>query len=299
MPICMKIPPRLPVLKTSKLFIGGKFPRSESGRVMPAMGAEGSLLANVSQASRKDLRDAVSAARKAAEPWAAITAYLRSQILYRLAEMLESRAAVLQTELAATTGLSPREAAAECGIAIDTLTALAGWPDKLSQVLGSVNTVSGPYFNFTTPEPVGVTVLFAPSTPALTAPVMLMGAALATGNPCILIASEAHPILAMTLAEAIATSDIPAGVVNILTGNHRELAPTAASHRDIDAIIDATNGSDAALCTELAAGSAENLKRVVAFRPTPAEWQSPAWLSQPWLLGRIMEAKTTWHPTAL
>ncbi|MEN9285692.1 MAG: hypothetical protein RLZZ179_3185 [Verrucomicrobiota bacterium] len=295
----MKIPARLPVLKTSKLFIGGKFPRSESGRVQPAPGADGRLLANVSQASRKDLRDAVSAARKAAEPWAALTAYLRGQILYRLAEMLESRATVLQAELAATTGMPAREAAAECGIAIDTLTALAGWPDKLSQVLGSVNTVSGPYFSFTNPEPVGITVLFAPSIPALTAPVMLMGAALAAGNPCILIASEAHPILAMTLAEAIATSDIPPGVVNILTGNHRELAPTAASHRDIDAIIDATDGSDATLSTELAAGSAENLKRVVPFRASPAEWQSPAFLSQPWLLGRIMEAKTTWHPTAL
>jgi acyl-CoA reductase-like NAD-dependent aldehyde dehydrogenase len=295
----MKIPSRLPVLKTSKLFIGGKFPRSESGRVMPASGADGSLIANVSQASRKDLRDAVSAARKAAEPWAGISAYLRSQILYRLAEMLESRAAVLQAELAATTGLSSRETVAECAIAIDTLTALAGWPDKLSQVLGSVNTVSGPYFNFTNPEPVGVTVLFAPSTPALTAPVMLLGAALATGNPCILVASERHPILAMTLAEAIATSDIPGGVVNILTGIHGELAPAAAAHRDIDAIIDATDGSDPSLCTELAAGAAENLKRVVAFRPTPAEWQSPAFLSQPWLLGKIMEAKTTWHPAAL
>ena len=291
--------PRLPVLKTCKLFIGGKFPRSESGRVLPAHGADGTLLANVCHASRKDLRDAVTAAHKGAAAWTGATAYLRGQILHRLAEILESRAAVLAADIAAATGASARAAEAEAAAAIDAVIALAGWPDKLPQVFGSVNPVAAPYFNFTTLEPTGVTVVFAPDTPCLAAPVALVAAVLAAGNPVILCASPRHPVPAVTLAEAIAVSDIPAGVVSILTGPHKELADTAASHHDIDAILDATGGTDAGLSRRLEAGAATNLKRVTRFAPSPGEWLDPAFLSRPWLLTALMEAKTTWHPVGL
>jgi acyl-CoA reductase-like NAD-dependent aldehyde dehydrogenase len=291
----MKTPSRLPVLKTCKLFIGGKFPRSESGRVLPALSASGTLLANVCHGSRKDLRDAVTAARKAAPGWAAATAYLRSQILYRLAEILESRAALLTAELIAATAASPRDAESETATAIDSLISLAGWPDKLPQLFGTVNPVAAPFFSFTSPEPSGVTVIFAPDTPALTAPVSLIASSLAAGNPCILAASERFPTLAISLAEAIAVSDIPSGTVNILSGPHSDFAATAASHHDIDCILDA-NGTHSAI---LRAGSASNLKRVVSHCPTPAQWQSPDFLASPWLLSSLMDAKTTWHPIGI
>lgn len=282
----MRSAPRLSVPKTLKLFIGGKFPRTESGRVLTATAPGTSAhLAHYCRASRKDLRDAVSAARKGASAWAEATPYLRSQILYRLAEMLESRAASLTDELAAATGVKSTVAAAETAAAIDRLVHLAGWPDKLPQIFSSVNPVAAPFFNFSQLEPSGVVVLFAPDSPALLAPVSLIGSALAAGNACILIAGDKFPTPILSLAEAIATSDIPGGVVNILTGQRSELAPCAADHHDVDNIVDASG--DAALAGTLQAGAAVNLKRVHTWRGTEVT---------PYQLLQLTETKTTWHP---
>lgn len=278
---------RLPVPKTLKLFIGGKFPRTESGRSLTAVAsASGAHLAHYCRASRKDLRDAVTAARKGATVWAAATPYLRGQILYRLAEMLESRAASMANELAAATGAKPAAAAAETSSAIDRLVHLAGWPDKLTQVFGSVNPVAAPYFNFSALEPSGVVVLFAPDEPALLAAVSLIGSALAAGNACVLIASDRFPAPCLSLAEAIATSDVPAGAVNILTGLRAELAPCAAEHHDVDAIVNATGIVH--LAAVLEAGTAINMKRV-------RTWGAAAAVS-PYQLLALTETKTTWHP---
>ena len=282
----MPAAPRLSVPKTLKLFIGGKFPRTESGRVLTATApASGAHLAHYCRASKKDLRDAVSAARKGASAWAGSTPYLRSQILYRLAEMLESRAASLTEELSSATGLKPAASAAEVTAAIDRLVHLAGWPDKLPQIFGSVNPVAAPYFNFSQLEPSGVVVLFAPDSPALLAPVSLIGSALAAGNACILVAGDRFPTPILSLAEAIATSDIPGGVVNILTGQRAELAPCAADHHDIDNIVDASG--DASLTAVLEAGAAVNLKRVHTWKGTEVS---------PYQLLQLTETKTTWHP---
>src|SRR5688572_3982945 len=258
---------RLSVPKTLKLFIGGKFPRTESGRTLTAVDSKnGAHFAHYCRASRKDLRDAVSAARKGAAAWGAATPYLRGQILYRLAEMLECRAASLADELAAATGAKPGAAAAETAAAIDRLVHLAGWPDKLPQIFGSVNPVAAPYFNFSTLEPSGVAVMFAPDTPALLTAVSLIGSALAAGNACILVASDKFPTPSLSLAEAIATSDVPAGVVNILTGLRGELAPVAADHHDIDSIVDASGSPE--MTAVLQAGAAVNLKRVHTWQGT-------------------------------
>jgi acyl-CoA reductase-like NAD-dependent aldehyde dehydrogenase len=281
----MPAAPRLSVPKTLKLFIGGKFPRTESGRVLTATSPRGAHLAHYCRASRKDLRDAVSAARKGADTWAAATPYLRGQILYRLAEMLESRATSLADELAAATGMKPNAAAAETTAAIDRLVHLAGWPDKLPQVFGSVNPVAAPYFNFSQLEPSGIVVFFAPDTPALLAPVSLIGSALAVGNACILVAGDRFPTPVLSLAEAIATSDVPGGVVNILTGQRAELAPPAADHHDVDSIVDASG--DPSLAAVLQAGTAVNLKRVHTWKDCEVS---------PYKLLELTETKTTWHP---
>ncbi len=281
----MPAAPRLSVPKTLKLFIGGKFPRTESGRVLTATSPRGAHLAHYCRASRKDLRDAAVAARKGADAWAAATPYLRGQILYRLAEMLESRAASLADELAAATGVKPAAAGSEVAAAIDVLVHLAGWPDKLPQVFGSVNPVAAPYFNFSQLEPGGVVVMFAPDKPALLAPVALIGSALAAGNACILVASDQFPTPILSLAEALATSDVPGGVVNILTGQRVELAPPAADHHDIDHIVDASG--DPALAAVLQAGAAVNLKRVHTWTDCEVS---------PYRLLELTETKTTWHP---
>ncbi len=278
---------RLTVPKTLKLFIGGKFPRTESGRTLTAKApATGAHLAHYCRASKKDLRDAVTAARKGADAWAASTPYLRSQILYRLAEMLESRAANFAGELAEATGCTTEEARAETAAAIDLAVSLAGWPDKLPAVFGSVNPVAAPYFNFSSLEPAGLVVLFAPDRSALFGPVALICAALAAGNACILVAGDAFPIPVIALAEAIATSDIPSGVVNVLTGKRAELIQTAADHHDIDAIVDATGHGETAAV--LKAGTAVNLKRV-------HQWSLVGGIT-PYQLLALTETKTTWHP---
>jgi acyl-CoA reductase-like NAD-dependent aldehyde dehydrogenase len=260
---------RLPVRKTYKLFIGGAFPRSESGRTYEAEGA------NVARASRKDARDAVRAARTAFPGWAGATAYNRGQVLYRLAEMLEARA----DDLARVS--SGRK---EVETAIDRVVWYAGWADKLAQVLGSSNPVAGPYFNFTVPEPTGVVAVIAPDEPPLDGLVARVAPALVGGNAVVAVASETHPLAAVELAEAIATSDVPAGVVNVLTGQRGELAPVLASHLDVNA-IDLTGADGDA--PELERSAADNVKRVV--RGAPGD-------QSPWAIADFLELKTVWHP---
>jgi acyl-CoA reductase-like NAD-dependent aldehyde dehydrogenase len=277
---------RLSVLKTYKLFIGGKFPRTESGRRLTAMSPGGEHLAHYCHASRKDFRDAVVAARAAASGWAGISAYLRGQILYRLAEMLESRRAAFVEEIVASTGCKPAEAAGEVSAAVDRCVYYAGWTDKIQQVMGAVNPVASTHFNFTVLEPTGVVALVAPERPCLLGAIALLAPALAAGNATILLASSAFPLPSMSLAEALATSDVPGGVVNILTGPHEELLKPLAEHMDLNAIVDGS--ADAKTLSTLRAGAGLNLKRVTAFDFTNAE--SPERVTE------TMEAKTAWHP---
>jgi acyl-CoA reductase-like NAD-dependent aldehyde dehydrogenase len=257
---------RVPVRKTYKLYVGGAFPRSESGRTYEAEEH------NIAQASRKDLRDAVRIARGATGKWAGMTAYNRGQVLYRVAEMMEARGA----ELAELCG--GRE---EVERSVDRFVWYAGWTDKLAQVLGGANPVAGPYFNFTMPEPTGVVGIVAPGEPALLGLVSRLAPVLAGGNVAVVVASEAHPRAAIELAEVLATSDVPGGVVNILTGRRDELAPHLASHLDVDALD--LDGSDA----ELERAAADNVKRVVLAR---GDAQSPYEISS------FLELKTVWHP---
>ena len=259
---------RLPVRKTYKLFVGGAFPRSESGRTLELKGY------NVARASRKDARDAVVAARKGFAAWSSATAYNRGQVLYRLAETMEAR----QASFAAV--CSGRR---EVARAIDRVVWYAGWADKLSQVLGGANPVAGPYFNFTVPEPTGVVAVVAPDEPALDGLVARIAPALVGGNAVVVVASELHPLAAIELAEAVATSDVPAGVVNVLTGLRAELAPVLAAHMDVNA-IDVTGADGDVAALEVLA--AENVKRVVRAREDRS----------PWEIGAFMELKTVWHP---
>jgi acyl-CoA reductase-like NAD-dependent aldehyde dehydrogenase len=263
---------RLGVKKTYKLYIGGAFPRSESGRSYEAEGH------NVARASRKDARDAVRAARAAFPAWSGMTAYNRGQVLYRLAEMMEARAGDLER------ACSGRE---EVEAAIDRVVWYAGWADKLAQVIGSSNPVAGPYFNFSLPEPTGVVAIVAPGEPALGGLVSRIVPAVVGGNAVVAVASESHPVAAIELAEAIATSDFPGGVVNVLTGYRDELAPWLAAHMDVNA-IDVT-GADGA-SEELERLAAENVKRVVSSSP---DSQSP------WEIEKFLELKTVWHPIGL
>jgi acyl-CoA reductase-like NAD-dependent aldehyde dehydrogenase len=260
---------RLPVKKTYKLFIGGSFPRSESGRTYEAQEQ------NVARASRKDVRDAVQAARGAQPKWASATAYNRGQVLYRIAEMMEARVPEF-AELC-----SGKD---EVHRAIDRWVWYAGWADKLAQVIGSSNPVAGPYFNFTIPEPTGVVAVVAPDDPPLLGLVSRIAPVLTGGNAVVALASETQPLAAIELAEAIATSDVPGGVVNLLTGHRAELAPWLASHMDVNA-IDIT-GADG-LRKDLEVAAAENVKRVVRGR---ADSQSLYEISA------FLELKTVWHP---
>src|SRR5580658_7932918 len=236
---------RLDVRKTYKLYIGGNFVRSESGRSLPAQSPSGELLDNFCHASRKDLRDAVAAARPAAEGWAKKSAYLRGQILYRAAEMLEDRAAAMTEEIARSTGAAPAQARAEVDLAIDRLVYFAGWTDKFAQVFGAVNPVASSHFNFTIPEPTGVVAVLAPDEPSLLALVSVLAPVIVSGNSAVAIASERFPLLALTFAEILATSDLPGGVINILSGKRQELIPHLASHMDINAIVNASGVEDA------------------------------------------------------
>jgi len=260
---------RLPVKKTYKLFIGGAFPRSESGRTYEAEGQ------NVARASRKDVRDAVRVARAALPKWAGMTAYNRGQVLYRLAEMIEARTAEF-AELSSGQDEVERS--------VDRIVWYAGWADKLAQVIGSSNPVAGPYFNFTVPEPTGVVAVIAPDEPPLLGLVTRLLPALTGGNAVVAVASETHPLAAIELAEALATSDVPGGAVNVLTGRRAELAPWLASHMDVNA-LDLT-GADG-LAADLERAAADNVKRVVHGE---ADAQSP------WDIASFLELKTVWHP---
>jgi acyl-CoA reductase-like NAD-dependent aldehyde dehydrogenase len=276
---------RLRVRKTYKLYLGGAFPRSESGRSYPVTGADGTLLAHAAQASRKDVRDAVVAARKAFPGWSSATAYNRGQVLYRVAELLDGRRDQFVAEVAAA---GDAGAAAQVDAAIDRWVYYAGWADKYAQVVGATDPVAGPYFTFSLPEPTGVVGVLAPERPSLLGLVSVLAPVLTTGNTAVVVASQSAPLPAVTLAEVLATSDVPAGVVNLLTGYSAELAPWLASHRDVNAIdISAVAADDRAA---LRVAAADNVKRVVA---KDADWSADPGTSR---LGAFVETKTVWHP---
>lgn len=285
---------RLQVLKSYKLAIGGKFPRGESGRVTAAHSLDGrTQLDNFCVASRKDFRDAAVAARKAQPGWAKASAYLRGQILYRAAEIAEQRAAELTHEL---TRAGVRNAAAEVAAAIDRLVHYAGWTDKFAQLFGSVNPVASSHFNFTSPEPTGLVVVICPDAPALLGLISLIAPAILSGNTVIVLASETVPLVAITLAEILATSDLPGGVVNTLTGKRAELAPHFASHMDINAVVDGSG--DPTVAETLRAGAALNLKRVATRALAAKDWFSAKAEDPYWILDTV-EMKTAWHPIGL
>jgi len=278
---------RIDVLKTYKLFIGGAFPRSESGRVYSIKDARGNHLANPALASRKDLRDAVVAARGAFAGWSAATAYNRGQIIYRMAEILESRSEKLVREILALEGVTVQVAEAQVRESVDLLVWYAGWSDKISTLAGSTNSVSGPYYNFSTPEPMGVVAVFASAAPSLLNFVGAIGAVITSGNVVVVVASEKFPLPAITFSEVMATSDLPAGVVNVLTGSSAELAPWAASHMDIDAVD--VSGLTPKQLKETQIAGVPNLKRIRAFTNPKSPER---------ILG-FMETKTVWHPIGI
>lgn len=282
---------RLNVRKTYKLFVGGAFPRSESGRSYPVTGTGGTLLAHAAQASGKDARDAVVAARAALGRWSGATAYNRGQILYRVAEMLDGRAAQFAEVIAANEGLSRAAAERSVAAATDRWVWYAGWPDKVAQVAGAANPVAGPYFNFSVPEPVGVVAVLAPARGGLLGLVSVLAPVIATGNTVIVVASEPCPLAAVTLAEVLATSDLPGGVVNVLTGRTAELAPVLAGHMDVNA-IDLTGAAPAARA-ELERLAAGNVKRVFAADEDWAAQPSPRRMLA------FLEIKTVWHPVGI
>ncbi|MFD9599207.1 aldehyde dehydrogenase family protein [Streptomyces sp. NBC_01224] len=287
---------RLSVFKTYKLYVGGKFPRSESGRVYEVTDSKGKWLANAPQSSRKDARDAVVAARKAFGGWAGATAYNRGQILYRIAEMLEGRKDQFVREVADAEGLSKSKAAAVVDAAIDRWVWYAGWTDKIGQIVGGANPVAGPFFNLSTPEPTGVVTVLAPQKSSFLGLVSVIAPVIATGNTAVVVASAHSPLPALSLGEVLATSDLPGGVVNILSGKTAEIAAPLASHQDVNA-IDLT-GADAALAQELEIAAADNLKRVL--RPQPVDEDGTFdWSADPGThrLTAFLETKTVWHPT--
>jgi acyl-CoA reductase-like NAD-dependent aldehyde dehydrogenase len=283
--------PRLDVRKTYKLFIGGAFPRSESGRSYPVTGPGGDLLAYAALASRKDARDAVVAARKAVAGWSGATAYNRGQVLYRVAELLEGRAGQFAAEIVRNDGVGEERARQSVAGAIDRWVWYAGWPDKVAQVAGAANQVAGPYFNFSVPEPTGVVAVIAPAEAGLLGLVSVLAPVIATGNTAVVVASGAGSLPAVTLSEVLATSDVPAGVVNVLTGRTAELAPVLAAHMDVNAIdLTGVPGADRADLERLAAG---NVKRVFAQEEDWAAAPGPARLLA------FLETKTVWHPVGI
>ncbi|MER5259210.1 MULTISPECIES: aldehyde dehydrogenase family protein [unclassified Streptomyces] len=282
---------RLTVLKTYKLYVGGKFPRSESGRVYEVTDSKNKWLANAPLSSRKDARDAVVAARKAQGSWAGKTAYLRGQILYRVAEMLEGRKDQFVREVAEAEGLSKSKAAAVVDAAIDRWVWYAGWTDKIAQIVGGGNPVAGPFFNLSSPEPTGVVTVVAPQKSSFLGLVSVIAPVIATGNTAVVIASEDSPLPALSLGEVLATSDLPGGVVNILSGRTAEITPSLAAHQDVNA-IDLAGVEDETLAKDLEVAAADNLKRVV--RPQPVDWSADPGTHR---LTAFLETKTVWHPT--
>jgi acyl-CoA reductase-like NAD-dependent aldehyde dehydrogenase len=282
--------PRLDVRKTYKLYVGGAFPRSESGRTYEVVDARGKFLANASKASRKDVRDAVVAARKAFGGWSTRTAYNRGQVLYRIAEVMEGRHEQFSAEVSAMEGLSLARARAVVDQSIDRWVWYAGWADKLAQVVGSSNPVAGPYFDFSLPEPTGVVAVLAPQDSSLLGLTSVIAPAIVSGNTTVVVTSFQRPLPAITLGEVMATSDLPGGVVNVLTGSATELGPWLAGHLDVNAIdLAGVSGPDEA--RELEAAAAENLKRV--RRPATEDWTADQGISR---MTQFLELKTVWHP---
>ena len=281
---------RLEVRKTYKLYIGGTFPRSESARSYEVTDPKGRFLANAALASRKDARDSVVAARKAQPGWAKATAYNRGQVLYRVAEVMEGRRAQFVDEVVASEGLTARRAEAVVEAAIDRWVWYAGWADKLAQVLGSTNPVAGPYYNFSVPEPTGVVAVVAPQESSLLGLVSVLAPVIVSGNTVVALASQARPLPAITLSEVLATSDVPGGVVNLLTGSVAEVAPWLASHMDVNA-IDIAGVDDPDVRTSLEVAAADNLKRV--RRPDTDDWTTDPGLTR---IRSFLETKTVWHP---
>jgi acyl-CoA reductase-like NAD-dependent aldehyde dehydrogenase len=284
---------RLEVRKTYKLFIGGAFPRSESGRSYEVADARGRFLANAALASRKDARDAVAAARKAFDGWSARTPYNRAQILYRVAEMVEGRRGQFALEVARSEGLTGRRAERTVDESVDRLVWYAGWADKLAQVAGSSNPVAGPYFDFSLPEPTGVVAVVAPQASSLLGLVSVVAPVIVSGNTCVVLAAQDRPLPAITWSEALATSDLPGGVVNLLTGRVAEVAPWLASHMDVNA-VDLTGVDDAELARTLELAAADNLKRV--RRPSADDWTADPGTSR---MLAFLETKTVWHPIGI
>lgn len=285
---------RIAVDKTYKQFIGGGFERSESGRSYPVAGAGGQLLAHAVQGSRKDVRDAVAAARSAQESWVGRTAYNRGQILYRVAEVMESRRDEFCAEVArASGGCSDEAAATEVAAAIDRWVWYAGWADKFPTVLGGANPVAGPYFNLSVPEPVGVVGIVAPDEPPLLPLVSRLAPVIVSGNTAVVLASQLCPLAAITLAETLALSDVPAGVVNIITGHRDELVPPLAGHVAVDS-LDLT-GCDVDLAADAARQAAATITRVVSAAPAERQWAVEA-AQSPYLIDAFCETKTVWHP---
>jgi acyl-CoA reductase-like NAD-dependent aldehyde dehydrogenase len=276
---------RIDVRKTYKLYIGGAFPRSESGYSYVVNDSKGRFVANAAKASRKDARDAVQAARSAFKGWSGRTAYNRAQVLYRVAEVME---ALRQSE-----GLSPAKATTALDQAIDRLVWYAGWADKLTQVVGNANPVAGPFFNLSTPEPTGVVAVVAPEESSLLGLVSVVAPVVVSGNTAVVMSSYSRPLPAITFSEVLATSDVPGGVVNILTGNPADTAPWLASHMDVNAIDLTGLAGQSELTTSLEVAAADNLKRV---RRAPAA--EPDWSADPGLepMTAFLETKTVWHP---
>lgn len=282
------------VRKTYKLYVGGSFPRSESGRSYPVTDTAGRFVANAAQASRKDVRDAVVAARAGWAAWSGATAYNRGQVLYRVAEVMEGRRDQFVAEVARSEGLTKRQAGTVVDAAIDRWVWYAGWTDKLAQVHGNANPVAGPFFTFSVPEPTGVVGIMAPQESSLLGLVSVLAPVLATGCTAVLVASEARPLPAITLSEVLATSDVPAGAANILTGSVAELAPWLASHADVNG-LDLTGVSDADLAVALEQSAAETLTRVTAPR-TGEDFTLVPGLDR---MLAVLEIKTVWHPTGV
>jgi acyl-CoA reductase-like NAD-dependent aldehyde dehydrogenase len=281
---------RIEVRKTYKLYIGGAFPRSESARTYEVADSKGRFLANAALASRKDARDAVVAARKAQPGWAGATAYNRAQVLYRVAEVMEGRREQFVEEVSRAEGLTARRAEGVVDASIDRWVWYAGWADKLAQVLGSTNPVQGPYYNFSVPEPTGVVAVIAPQESSLLGLVSVVAPVVVSGNAAVVLASEDRPLAAITLSEVLATSDVPGGVANLLTGRVAEVAPWLAAHMDVNA-IDVAGVDDVDLRRELEIAAADNVKRV--RRPDTDDWTADPGLSR---IRSFLETKTVWHP---
>ena len=284
---------RLDVRKTYKLYVGGAFPRSESGRSYVVHDSRGRFLANAAAASRKDARDAVQAARNAFGGWSGATAYNRGQVLYRVAEVMEGRHDQFVEEVAASEGITRPRAQRSVSVAIDRLVWYAGWADKLAQVVGATNPVAGPYFDFSVPEPTGVVAVLAPQKSSLLGLVSVVAPVVVSGNTAVVASSRDRPLPAITLCEVLATSDVPGGVVNMLTGSLADTAPTLASHMDVNAIDLTGAAGDDEHATALEVAAVDNLKRVLRAPASEPDWTQSPGLDR---MRRFLEMKTVWHP---